>query len=124
MKYPEAVYRIGNEFEHKGDICRYLWFGQPKQSVVEFPKIKYLTAVPTKDLKIHSITAETLAVLALEKRENIGIDFRIRRGRSIPEVMILLQIEQTPVYLPKTNEPLGEFLLRVAIERNYLTKEK
>jgi len=36
----------------------------------------------------------------------------------------LLQIEQTPVYLPKTNEPLGEFLLRVAIERNYLTKEK
>ena len=108
MKYPTCCYRIEN-------------------------KVKRMSGVHTSILtatfgegELISISAETLAELARENREDIMFDFRILKMGSEYNyrVTIIHDYVGTKSFVKNDNEPFGEFLLRVAIERNYLPKEK
>ena len=109
MKYPKCVYRIGNESIRKGDNFAVDVGFQSNPDIGE----------------LVSITAETLAELAKENGERIYFYFDYT-GLSETGVSLLVMkqmdiddFEEYPFSINK-DEPLGEFFLRVAKERNYL----
>jgi len=125
MKYPECCYRIGNyakSVDGGGNIYTFAGDKDKNQIGVQ-AGIDHLSYC---DIDFVSITAETLAVLAIENREDIMFDFRILKMGSEYNyrVTIIHDYVGTKSFVKNDNEPFGEFLLRVAIERNYLPKEK
>jgi len=90
-KYPEVVYQIGNEFE--GIVY-----------------CEHLSILENDNRELIGITAETLAELARENGDTIVIRF----GNPV-YVKSELRITQQA-----KDEPLNQFFLRVAKERNYI----
>jgi len=131
MKYPECCYRIGNEFlvgnkpmVFMRDItkklcltngCEFLLYTGERVAEVG------LTIESENFPELVGITAETLAELAREKGESIRwdasndetgniVDFYSGKGNFV----------EGGSRMQTKDEPLGEFFLRVAKERNYL----
>ena len=117
MKYPEAVYKIGNEFKWDSKR-RFIYEDHDGKHIYGTDEGMY----KHEDVVIVGILAETLAVLARENGERINIAFQVRRKQNMYEVLIMLpRPEQIPVYIMKPSEPTGEFFLRVAKLRKYIT---
>lgn len=117
-KYPKAVYKIGNEFRILKWEKRFIFTKKISERISELidDEGEAITSRNTS-LIVRGITAETLAELSRANGESIKWD-------SFDNFVSIYQphgdgfIEK----FMQQNEPLGEFLLRVAIARNYLTK--
>jgi len=68
---------------------------------------------------IDSLSAETLAELARENLDHILIDF-LNDDETKDNVFIFARNIEDIRFWRKIREPLGEFFLRVAKERNYI----
>ena len=130
MKYPECVYKIGNEFEqndkhrmklgelHEGDK-EWTFFDQH----VSFRGYhEYWAQRHLESATLVSITVETLAELARENGHSI--DFSFYPKETFPEDVVIrvpnMNGGDTHFATRAKDEPLGEFFLRVAKERNYI----
>jgi len=126
MKYPEVVYRIGNEFE--------LNFEDEKKRIIFEWRNGYEMNFRANDnggesfhqsceelLTLVAITAETLAELARENDTEGTINFSFGFfGQDYVQILpsgVALGVDK---FFRDKDEPLGEFFLRVAKERKYI----
>ena len=127
MKYPEYCYRAGTEYrDNLGRGRTILFRGESDEIFVRMGNSLDTEFVSMNDVEVlDSISTETLAELAIEEFEwiipNIGLGWKSDRvhigilGVSTIEKTIYRRSDE------KSDEPLGEFFLRAAKERNYIT---
>jgi len=113
MKYPECCYRIGNEFTDEYHSGKFVEFNARENE--NFFYVQSGEMLHKKRVRLTSITAETLAELARENKE--WIDFLMDSDRKFLWEVTMNNVGTTK---QKKDEPLGEFFLRVARERNYI----
>lgn len=125
MKYPKAIYRIGNEFEFKEKGLTLRGNFLLDNGLDEGRYVMLAGGIHyTNKLKLVGITAETLAELARENGDDVRIDF----SWFYPSEVTVYNMDKTKdknrnnsqSFITEEDEPLGEFLLRVAKERNYI----
>ena len=131
MKYPEAVYRIGNEFKILEWDKRFVFVGFlegrrharliDKEKLSENLYYGEEQTARTTSLKLCGITAETLAELARENENTLYIRFDAK-GFTELFVGTIAEPNGEREMAQNKDEPLGEFFLGAALERKYLIK--
>ena len=122
-KYPECCYRIGNGFKH--NMLKVVFTGYSKAEDICTTYGVLFNGETTywgddekifKELVLHSISAETLSLLARENGDWIGINFR----EDLVSIDLHDKWMKTDTETIYPDEPLGSFFLRVAKERKYI----